>query len=115
MFTFGIGSDCQKDLVKESAEAGKGKSYFASHSNRNQIKDQVIDALYKASQPALVNCKFNFVDKDYELGSLFRNEIVQVCTILSEEKFQALNCKFECEYDPKSKKEIYEEFDSSRF
>ena len=45
VFSFGIGNDCSKDLVKKSAEAGKGKSYFTSTSNRDQLKDQVIDAL----------------------------------------------------------------------
>jgi hypothetical protein len=42
------------------AEAGGGNYNFASDSNLSVLKSKVIDALSKASEPALSGCTFNF-------------------------------------------------------
>ena len=60
MFTFGVGNDCDKSLVKEIAEAGHGSYNFAADANLNVLKTKVIDALAKAQDPALNNCTFDF-------------------------------------------------------
>jgi len=45
VFTFGVGNDCDKKLVKNCAEYGKGSYSFAEDSNLNVLKAKVIDAL----------------------------------------------------------------------
>ena len=60
VFTFGVGNDCDKSLVKEIAEAGHGSYNFAADANLNVLKTKVIDALAKAQDPALNNCTFDF-------------------------------------------------------
>lgn len=60
VFTFGVGNDCDKSLVKEIAEAGHGSYNFAADTNLNILKTKVIDALAKAQDPALDNCTFDF-------------------------------------------------------
>lgn len=60
VFTFGVGNDCDKSLVKEIAVAGHGSHNFASDTNLSVLKTKVIDALSKAQEPALNNCIFDF-------------------------------------------------------
>lgn len=56
VFTFGIGNDCDKKLVKESAEVGRGINYLVEDSrNMELLKTKIIDALLKAMEPALDN------------------------------------------------------------
>ena len=45
VFSLGVGNDCDKKLIKQSAEAGKGTCYFVSDSNLNELRSKVIDAL----------------------------------------------------------------------
>ncbi len=45
VFSFGVGDDCDKNLIRQSAEAGKGTCYFASDSNLSELRSKVIDAL----------------------------------------------------------------------
>ena len=60
VFTFGVGDDCDKSLVKEIAIAGHGSYNFAADTNLSVLKTKVIDALSKAQEPALSNCTFDF-------------------------------------------------------
>lgn len=60
VFTFGVGDDCDKSLVKEIAYAGHGSYNFAADTNLKILKIKVIDALSKAQEPALSNCTFSF-------------------------------------------------------
>lgn len=60
VFSFGMGENCSRHLITESANAGKGKYYFVENDDEIEMKEQVIDALQKAAEPALINCKFDF-------------------------------------------------------
>lgn len=60
VFSFGMGENCSKTLITESANSGKGKSYFVENDDEIEMKEQVIDALQKAAEPALINCNFDF-------------------------------------------------------
>ena len=60
VFSFGMGGSCAKTLITESANSGKGKSYFVENDDEIEMKEQVIDALQKAAEPALINCNFDF-------------------------------------------------------
>lgn len=92
------------------------------------MKTKVIDALQKAAEPALIGCSFSFglgkvnpsnlFQKSSELQdlqSLFRNDLVQCFTVMSQEQFDKLKCKFKCKYDPKTKKQIKTTFTKSDF
>lgn len=89
VFSFGLGNSCQKDLINNSAIAGNGLSYFVSSRDETEIKNKVIDALQKAGEPALINCKFDLgvqlsqeslfvksLQREIELGNLYRNDLV---------------------------------------
>ena len=53
VFTFGIGNGCDKDLVEKVAIAGKGTSSIIEDNNPKDLKAKVVNALRKASDPAL--------------------------------------------------------------
>jgi len=81
-----MGGSCAKTLITESAISGKGKSYFIENDDEAEMKEQVIDALQKAAEPALINCNLDFgltpdsgmfnSSKSTKLNNLFRNELV---------------------------------------
>lgn len=130
VFTFGVGNDCDKSLVKEIANAGHGSYNFCSDSNLSVLKSKIIDALSKAQEPALSNCTFDFgVTKDtseqtslmdpsqkFKSNQLFRNQITRYYTVMSEEQFNSeFKCTFDCEFDPKTESSMNHQFESSRF
>ncbi len=45
VFAFGVGDDCDKELIENSADSGKGNSYFVSDNNLADLRSYVIDAL----------------------------------------------------------------------
>lgn len=46
VFTFGIGRDCDIQLVKESAEVGRGMNYLIEDGkDLDHLKTKIIDAL----------------------------------------------------------------------
>jgi hypothetical protein len=53
VFTFGIGTGCDEDLVKRAAEAGRGSYSMVVDNNPKDLKAKVVNALRKASDPAL--------------------------------------------------------------
>ena len=61
VFTFGIGNDCDKKLVKECAEVGRGINYLVENSSdMGLLKTKIIDALQKAMEPAFDNSILTF-------------------------------------------------------
>lgn len=81
-----------------------------------ELKERVIEALKRASEPSLTGCSFSFgvqpqdqfrvVDpsQPVELNSLFRNELVRCFSIMTEEEFAKLQCSFKVGFDPATKK-----------
>lgn len=130
MFTFGVGDDCDKQLVKKCAEFGKGSYSFAEDSNLNVLKAKVIDALQKASDPSLADCSFDFGIKSEKVDpeslidpsvknyspQIFRNSLQRYFTIMKEDQFEnELCCTFSSKFDPRSKSEQHTEFGKDAF
>ena len=59
VFTFGIGNDCDRDLVTRVAKAGRG-SHNLVKDGQDNLKAVVVKALAHASQPSLKDCDFKF-------------------------------------------------------
>jgi hypothetical protein len=83
VFTFGIGNGCDEDLVKRVAEKGRGSYSIVGDNNPKDLKAKVINALRKASDPALSNCSFRLGQENFDLGEMYRNQSVNCCTMLS--------------------------------
>ena len=61
MYTIGIGSGCSKELITESAKAGKGKFEFIS--DNEDMTEKIISLLRSSLSPCLDNFELNY-DKD---------------------------------------------------
>lgn len=68
--TFGIGSGCDRTLVKETALAGRGSASFAGDGS-SDLRGLVIKALKNASQPSLKECVLSWGNDAERLGELF--------------------------------------------
>ena len=101
VFTFGIGRDCDKKLVKDSAVVGRGINYLIEDStDMNLLKTKIIDALQKAMEPAFDNSILTLTglsnDKKHvvKLGSIFRSQIVHHLIELEKNDIQNLKVNF---------------------
>ena len=81
-------------MVINTAKAGLGSYSFVADEDLSKLKARVIDSLQKATEPSLVDCKFEFgieVKEDRlidpsltkDMGVLFRNNISRCCTIMT--------------------------------
>ena len=85
--TFGIGGDCDRKLIEETASAGRGTSSFAV-SKDDDLSGLVVNALRRAMLPSLQGCEFNFFGKNQVLGEVFRDEPVKAYRIVTKNKFE---------------------------
>ena len=100
VFSFGISNDCDKHLIQSAAEAGNGSSTIVDNYEMSELKERVIAALKRASQPSLSNCQFSFgcqIQNDRKiidpsqpvfLNELYRNELVRCFSIMTEDEFK---------------------------
>ena len=101
VFTFGIGRDCDKKLVKESAGVGRGIDYLIEDSkDMILLKTKVIDALQKAMEPAFDNSVLTLTglsnNKKHvvKLGSIFRSQLVHHLIELDKHDIPNLKVNF---------------------
>jgi hypothetical protein len=102
--TFGIGRDCDKKLVEETAYAGRGSCSFA-YDNINLAK-QVVDALRKSSQPSLSGCILKWPGREIPLREVFRDDSIYSYQIMTISEFKSLKVEFCSELDPLTNKPI---------
>ena len=70
--TFGIGLDCDTNMVIKVAQAGRGSHSLISDDS-NQLNSKVITALTRAYEPSLKGCQLIFGDKKEKLYEVFRS------------------------------------------
>ena len=82
MFTFGLGSGCDTELVKMIAKNGRGTATIVGDYDDN-LNGLVIKALTASMEPSLcdVKCGFNANLKD--AGELYRNQLVVETTLVN--------------------------------
>ena len=68
--TFGIGAECDRQLISETAAAGRGTSSFAV-SQTDDLSGMVVTALSKAMLPSLKQCELDFCGKKQILGEVY--------------------------------------------
>ena len=105
VYGFGVGNDCDRELVNVCSKKGKGVAYFSADKDIDSLRALVIDALQKASEPCLEDCslelKVNKVDGQYDndtmiktnqtinLGTLSRHQLVQHFFVIKKEHFES--------------------------
>jgi len=58
VFTFGIGQNCSRSLVRGMAKAGNGKAVFVV--NSDEIQSQVVEQVERSLSPALINMNMDW-------------------------------------------------------
>ena len=104
VFTFGIGRDCDKKLVKDSADVGRGINYLIEDSkDMNLLKTKIIDALQKAMEPAFDNSILKLTgfanNKKHvvKLGTIFRSQLVHHLIDINKNDIQNLKVNFKAD------------------
>lgn len=129
VYSFGISSGCDQDLIKRAAKAGQGAHSIIMDEDMPLLKEKVIESLRRAGVPAMQGCNFDFgngqapgfndgeilMGANRELGSLYQNELVRVYSLMSEPEFKKLNCTFSVKYDPETKKGHSEKIKLDKF
>lgn len=72
VFTFGLGSGCDRNLCENTAKAGRGTCSFVSDKS-SDLNGQVIRALRFASEPSLKECSLSWNGDRQDLQEVFRN------------------------------------------
>lgn len=112
--TFGIGSGCDKNLIKGVAKAGRGSHSLVSDTS-SDLNGLVIRALRRAIEPSLKNCKLGWFGEYIDCGEVFRNQLCTFFKIIPKENFESLKVDFSCEEDPITKGKINLQFTSANF
>ena len=60
VFSFGISSGCDQDLIKRTAAAGQGAESIVMDEDMPLLKEKVIESLRRAGVPAMQGCNFDF-------------------------------------------------------
>jgi len=120
LFAFAFGADSDSKFVKAAAKAGQGDSYVVKDYQSKQLKIEVIQALFRASNPGLQGFEFKFGAKDKDVDdndvaeflkhgsedalalvnpdhefthrSILRNNLIRCNTIMSLDQFNAIHC-----------------------
>ena len=93
VFSFGLGSGCDQNLVKNSAIAGRG-TYTIVKDNDPNLNGLVIKALSCAMEPSLKEVQYGFFNELNNPHEIYRNTLVCPSKIMSEAEFGDLTFTF---------------------
>ena len=105
MFTFGLGSGCDKNLVRNVAKAGRGTSTIVEDGSTD-LNGQVIRALSNAMEPSLKGAKYGFNTDLSTDEEVFRNQMVYATKLGSAADFNQLSFTFKTDTDPITQQKI---------
>ena len=84
VFTFGLGSGCDKNLVTQVARAGRG-TYTIVSDGGDDLNGQVIRSLQNAMQPSLKDVEYGWNgETSKDVAEIFRNSLVYSTTLISK-------------------------------
>ena len=101
--------------MQGTADAGRGSASF-SGDETSQLSGQVIEALRKASVPALLDCTLQWNEGPVkQLGQVYKAQSVRSYKIMSAQEFEQISVKFKCAKNPITGQPIDLEFNASAF
>ena len=93
VFSFGLGSGCDKHLVKQVAQAGRG-SHTIVEDGCSELNGLVINALSNAMEPSLKDSQISWNGKVESKKELFRNTLLYSTHLTNELDFQRVSFAF---------------------
>ena len=82
VFSFGLGSGCDRYLVENVAVAGRGTSTIVKDNDPN-LNGLVIKALSNAMEPSLCDTRYGFNDQLTDAKEIFRNALISETRLMS--------------------------------
>ena len=76
VFTFGIGNDCDKNMVHVAAKNGRGKCFLVGDNMTKMLNSSVVRSIECAFEPSLKNCSLAWDGKTESLSEVFRNQMI---------------------------------------
>ena len=98
-YTFGIGNDCDRDMVQKVAANGRGSCSIVRDKEEG-LKSLVITALQHASDPSLQAVQVDLGNGPEKLGEVFRDQVIMRSQIMTWTDFQKLKVQLTCQHDP---------------
>ena len=99
VFTFGLGLDCNKNMVTQVAKAGRGTYTFVKDGSA-ALKSQVVRALGNAMEPSLKGARCSWNDQEVSIGEVYRNSLVSQTKLCTAAEFQAISFSFKTDQNP---------------
>mmetsp|Transcript_46453 Transcript_46453/g.61536 ORF Transcript_46453/g.61536 Transcript_46453/m.61536 type:complete len:162 (-) Transcript_46453:1061-1546(-) len=93
VYSFGLGSGCDRNLVTKVAQAGRGTSTIVKDNDPN-LNGLVIKALSAAMEPSLQDVEYGFNGTLSSPEELYRNIMVSESALMSQEEFDKLTFDF---------------------
>lgn len=107
VFTFGLGSGCDKHLVSKVASAGRG-TYTIVKDGGEDLNGQVIRALQNAMEPSLKDVSFGWNDQpsQEDTEDIFRNQLVYSTKLIPAAELANIKFFFKTGVDPDTNQKI---------
>ena len=93
VFSFGLGSGCDKYLVENSAQAGRGTSTIVKDNDPN-LNGLVVKALGAAMEPSFKGVEYGFNNQLCQPKELYRNVLVCETKLMTQAEFDQLTFSF---------------------
>lgn len=99
LHTFGLSNDCDRFLVAQLAEKGRGTASFIRDHELNMVKEVVLKVLRRSDLNSMENCSQEFnngqirrfdMESNFYIGSskcfekIYENEIERTFTLMTE-------------------------------
>ena len=98
VFTFGLGSGCDINLVTKVALAGRGTHTIVKDGGAD-LNGQVIWALSNAIEPSLKGAQYGWNGKPIRNEEVFRNTLISSTMLCSAEEFESISFFFKTQWD----------------
>jgi hypothetical protein len=100
VFTFGIGNDCDKNMVHVAAKHGRGKCFLVGDNMTKMLNSSVVRSIECAFEPSLKNCSLAWNGVSQSLAEVFRNQMIHKRAIVPAAQWGQFKMTFKSELDP---------------
>jgi hypothetical protein len=90
--TFGMGGECDKDMVRRIAENGGGSDYLID--NVEKLKPSVVQALSRASGKSIGRCTITMGTVGFRINQIYQGELYRKVCLINNDALADFKIKF---------------------
>ena len=99
MFSFGLGSGCDIDLLTSVARAGRG-TFTRLDEGSADLNDKVNQTLSNAMEPSLKGAQYGWSSENVNHKVIYHNSLISLTKLCSKSEFESIQFFFRSEEDP---------------